>query len=662
MFKHIIRILQFVVCVSMSFLPLAGMADDAATFYVLNSQKGLSSDNVWQITQLRDGRMVVMTDRSVDVYNGRRFNSIQIDTALYMPLPDYTGETRLFTDADDHLWMKRKKRLYCFDLRTMKQHKEDGWTASDVFIDSYACKWLSDGKRLHGNPACKPLPLPRETCRLQDIADVGDTIYAFFETGMLVAYRKDGSILFRSKAYGQEQASQYLLTSLVVKGFDGCIYPVRSGHHGSILLAFDTHSRRWRTLLTSDKMMHTLTATPTGWLYVTTPDGYLRLNPVTGQQETFRELHLPDGSVLSTGINTVLLDREGGIWLGTYQNGLLYSSPLSGLFATRPIDISVFPILTDIYLHSQPLEVFQDYDGKQILTVTPPYVSHLDFDYDQNSLAFQFSTMNYVRPRSTCYRYRFSGDGNQWHTVSADSVPRLVDDNGVFYLPLVGLSPGHYTLEVMATTNPGHWDKRNVRRITFTIRPPWWQSPVAFAFYILGAGMLVFFCFRLYRRRLERQNREALLMEQVRRLAEQVNQYEHAEAMVVLSEPKPTPDPSDEKEPPAPEPTEQEKEFMARATQLVEQHIGDSQYGVEQLAADLNMERTGLYKKLTALMQQSPVFFIRSIRLHRAANMLRRGDKSIAEISELTGFSSPSYFTKCFMKEFGCRPSEYPGK
>ena len=91
MFRHIIWILQFVVCVSMSFLPLAGMADDAATFYVLNSQKGLSSDNVWQITQLRDGRMVVMTDRSVDVYNGRRFNSIQIDTALYMPLPDYTG-------------------------------------------------------------------------------------------------------------------------------------------------------------------------------------------------------------------------------------------------------------------------------------------------------------------------------------------------------------------------------------------------------------------------------------------------------------------------------------------------------------------------------------------------------------------------------------------
>ena len=83
---------------------------------------------------------------------------------------------------------------------------------------------------------------------------------------------------------------------------------------------------------------------------------------------------------------------------------------------------------------------------------------------------------------------------------------------------------------------------------------------------------------------------------------------------------------------------------------------------MEQLAADLCMERTGLYKKLTALMQQSPVVFIRSIRLHRAADMLREGRLSIADVAERTGFSSTSYFSKCFQKEFGCKPSEYVEK
>jgi AraC-like DNA-binding protein len=98
---------------------------------------------------------------------------------------------------------------------------------------------------------------------------------------------------------------------------------------------------------------------------------------------------------------------------------------------------------------------------------------------------------------------------------------------------------------------------------------------------------------------------------------------------------------------------------MAKATALVEQHLATPGYGVEQLAADLCMERTGLYKKLTALIEQPPVVFIRSIRLQRAAELLRQGAYSVNEVAELTGFSSVSYFRKCFQREFGCKPSEY---
>ena len=160
--------------------------------------------------------------------------------------------------------------------------------------------------------------------------------------------------------------------------------------------------------------------------------------------------------------------------------------------------------------------------------------------------------------------------------------------------------------------------------------------------------------FWTYRQRLQRRNREAMLLLRIQNLVEQVNQYQHSEAMVVLG-----PCSETEQSEEGPEPTPQEKEFMALATQLVEQHLTTPQYGVEQLAADLCMERTGLYKKLTALMQQSPVAFIRSIRLHRAAELLRQGGQTIAEVAERTGFNSTSYFSKCFQKEFGCKPSEY---
>ena len=655
------------------FFPLCSLAADNVTgFYTLNHQNGLSSNCVLQLLQLHDGRMVVVTDKAVDVYDGQRFLSAAIDTTRWVPVPAYNGATHLFADSDDRLWLKRWGQLYCLDLRTMRWQIDDGWDADDFFITGDGETWLLHDRLLQGVSSGCELHLPVEAGNLQDVVACSDSLYTFFSTGQLAVYQKDGRLAYQSEAFDAGQRMMYANTSLVVSGSDGCFYQVRTGSNGSVLQVFDPGTHQWQQLLTSSTWMHTLTPTPTGMLYLTTPEGYLCINIATGEKHQFSELHLPDGTTLSTGINTVWADREGGIWLGTYNSGLLYTSPLSGLFDTRPIDIEVRPILTNIYLHGQPLLVGRDYDGQTLLSVMPPYVERLSFAHDQNSLAFQFSTMNYVRPRSTCYRYRFTGDaiaspptgpGMGWHTLTADSAGRLVDDKGVFYLPLVGLSPGEYTLEVMATTNPSHWDEGTVRRIRFAIRPPWWQTTAAYLLYIIGVAALVAAAFTLYRRRLQRKSREDMLLLRIQNLVAQVNQYEHREAMVVLG---PAEDQKgDELEADGdtpPEPSLQEKAFMARATQLVEQHITDPSYNVERLAADLCMERTGLYKRLTALMQQSPVTFIRSIRLQRAAEMLLKGDKTVTEIAEHSGFCSASYFSKCFQKEFGCKPSEYTGK
>jgi len=264
--------------------------------------------------------------------------------------------------------------------------------------------------------------------------------------------------------------------------------------------------------------------------------------------------------------------------------------------------------------------------------------------------------MNYVRPRETFYRYRFSGGDNQEHILSADSSGNYVNDKGIFYFPLVALSPGSYTLEVAASTNPNNWQNAKIKTITFIIESPWWQTKIAYLFYALLLAAAFAIILKINRNRLERKSREDMLLLRIQNLVEQVNSYKNSEAPVLLSD-----NPGSPAAAPEPEPSAQEKEFMARATSLVEQHLSDTQYGVEQLAADLCMERTGLYKKLTAMIQQSPVAFIRSIRLHRAAAMIAQKERSISEISELTGFCSVSYFSKCFQKEFGCRPSEYGG-
>lgn len=103
----------------------------------------------------------------------------------------------------------------------------------------------------------------------------------------------------------------------------------------------------------------------------------------------------------------------------------------------------------------------------------------------------------------------------------------------------------------------------------------------------------------------------------------------------------------------------QDTAFIAHARQLVEQNLANTDYSVEQLARDLCMERSGLYKKMTALIQTSPIEFIRTIRLEHAARLLKEGGHTVAEVSELTGFSSPKYFSTCFQQRYGCRPSMY---
>ena len=89
----------------------------------------------------------------------------------------------------------------------------------------------------------------------------------------------------------------------------------------------------------------------------------------------------------------------------------------------------------------------------------------------------------------------------------------------------------------------------------------------------------------------------------------------------------------------------QEPELILQVHTLIEQHLEDGEYGVEQLAQDLCMERTGLYKKLTALTNTTPVAFIRCIRLHRAAALLQEGKQSVNEITFATEIQSDVFGT-----------------
>lgn len=101
-----------------------------------------------------------------------------------------------------------------------------------------------------------------------------------------------------------------------------------------------------------------------------------------------------------------------------------------------------------------------------------------------------------------------------------------------------------------------------------------------------------------------------------------------------------------------------DKDFVTRFRQLVEERMQDSALNVEELGRDLGMSRVQLYRKLKSLTNFSPVELLRQVRLKKAASLLASSELTVAEIAYEVGFSSPSYFTKCYKEEFGETPGE----
>ena len=96
--------------------------------------------------------------------------------------------------------------------------------------------------------------------------------------------------------------------------------------------------------------------------------------------------------------------------------------------------------------------------------------------------------------------------------------------------------------------------------------------------------------------------------------------------------------------------------FLERLRMNIHENLGDSDYSVEQLAADMGLSRAQLYRKVKVLTGRTPVDIIRLNRLNRAKHLLETTDLSISEIAYSVGFTAPSYFTKCFKDEFGVSP------
>ena len=101
-----------------------------------------------------------------------------------------------------------------------------------------------------------------------------------------------------------------------------------------------------------------------------------------------------------------------------------------------------------------------------------------------------------------------------------------------------------------------------------------------------------------------------------------------------------------------------DKEFVSKIRSEIHRNISNNDFGVEQLGAAVDLSRVQLYRKVKALTGLSPVELIRATRVNRARKLIEGGATSVSEVAYQVGFTSPSYFTKCFKDQFGVSPME----
>ncbi|GAE83859.1 DNA-binding response OmpR family regulator [Bacteroides reticulotermitis] len=107
--------------------------------------------------------------------------------------------------------------------------------------------------------------------------------------------------------------------------------------------------------------------------------------------------------------------------------------------------------------------------------------------------------------------------------------------------------------------------------------------------------------------------------------------------------------------------TKADEEFIKKLNEVIQVNLENPEFSMDDMVDGLNMSRSNFYRKIKGVLDLSPNEYLRLERLKRAAQLLQEGDNRVTEVCYMVGFNSPSYFSKCFQKQFGVLPKDFVG-
>jgi DNA-binding response OmpR family regulator/ligand-binding sensor domain-containing protein/nitrogen-specific signal transduction histidine kinase len=315
------------------------------SFTPIDSNDGLSENKINCIAQLHDGRMVIITDGLVNLYDGTSFHYLHYNEEQLCSLTEYNGYNRTYVGIDGLLWIKNQFKLKLCDIR-----KESFVTNTDsvlgllgvdkplknFFMDSDYNYWLQttedqliyrnckDGKTRIFLTGVSEMNGKKDI--LYDLAVIDKQVFLFYRSGLMVCYETEtANELYRENPFGQQESHH--TNTLHVVPYMQHLYQIRNGGNGGIMHSFNTKNRKWNKIIETDISLNTLTVDKDGNCWVSTQNGFWFIDKYQTEKRLTTQLQLVDGRILESVIYTQYNDKNGGFWLGTSNRGLLYYHP-----------------------------------------------------------------------------------------------------------------------------------------------------------------------------------------------------------------------------------------------------------------------------------------------------------------------------------------------
>ena len=345
------------------------------------------------------------------------------------------------------------------------------------------------------------------------------------------------------------------------------------------------------------------------------------------------------------------------------DDGTIVMQALDHVVSFNPMKMSIMegnnillhPKFVRLQVNGTNIFAGTEIDGRVVTEKAISRLNTIELPSTQNSLSLKFSSLNYFRPIQTYYRYRVSGLQDKWVMLSYYNSRGLVDKNGILHLPLLGLKPGNYMVEVQASMYPGKWTTPPVK-VVVKIKEPWWRTTgltllISGVFLILIIWNIVIFSGNS-RLKMKRNVSEVELFRRIDgfisraescRMEKQTRRSVNDESEDVTSG------------------ADLDKDAVELLMELVPySRNGKLDHNVlVQLAMKKRIKLTDIYDIITNNIFRSPALLTMAMLLEKASRDLIESGMTVEEIAEKNNFASPNYFIAMFFRRYGMTPLQW---